>query len=124
MGFIFLVVRIVGGRGQKYYRAQQTDLAAVNGYAEEYIEGQKVVKVFSHEAEVKKQFDVLSRDLFDSGSESQSFSLMVMPILANASYVHYALTAMAGAVLDSWDDGYRDDRVVSSVYAELHHADQ
>lgn len=99
VGFIFLVVRIVGGRGQKYYRAQQTDLAAVNGYAEEYIEGQKVVKVFSHEAEVKKQFDVLSRDLFDSGSESQSFSLMVMPILANASYVHYALTAMAGAVL-------------------------
>ena len=45
VGFIFLVVRIVGGRGQKYYRAQQTDLAAVNGYAEEYIEGQKIVKV-------------------------------------------------------------------------------
>ena len=99
MGFIFLVVRIVGGRGQKYYRAQQKDLAAVNGYAEEYIEGQKVVKVFSHESEVKKQFDVLSQNLFDSGSESQSFSLMVMPILANASYVHYALTAMVGAVL-------------------------
>lgn len=97
--FIFAVLKYVGGHGRKFFRAQQADLAAVNGFAEEYIEGQKVVKVFSHEPAVKDEFAVLCRNLFNSASEAQSFALMVMPILGNGAFVHYALTAMLGAVL-------------------------
>lgn len=99
LGFIFLVLRVIGGRSRKFYTVQQADVAAVNGYAEEYIEGQKVVKVYSHEPTVKAEFVRLSRNLFSSASDAQSFGLMVMPIMGNLSYVHYALTAMLGAVL-------------------------
>ncbi len=97
--FILLVLSFFGGRSRKFYKAQQEDLAAVNGHAEEYIEGQKVVKVFTHEAETNARFEELSENLFKSATESQSFALMIMPILGNGSYIHYALTAMLGAVL-------------------------
>lgn len=97
--FILFVLSFFGGRSRKYYKAQQEDLAAVNGHAEEYIEGQKVVKVFTHEAETNARFEELSENLFRSATESQSFALMIMPILGNGSYIHYALTAMLGAVL-------------------------
>lgn len=99
VAFILFILSFFGGRSRKFYKAQQEDLAAVNGHAEEYIEGQKVVKVFSHEAETNARFEELSENLFNSSKESQSFALMVMPILGNASYIHYALTAMLGAVL-------------------------
>ena len=99
LGLILFVLKVIGGRSRKFYAVQQSDLAAVNGYAEEYIEGQKVVKVYSHEPAAKAEFARLSRNLFASASEAQSFGLMVMPILGNLSYVHYALTAMVGAVL-------------------------
>lgn len=97
--FILFVLSFFGGRSRKFYKAQQEDLAAVNGHAEEYIEGQKVVKVFTHEAETNARFEELSENLFKSATESQSFALMIMPILGNGSYIHYALTAMLGAVL-------------------------
>lgn len=99
VAFILFVLSFFGGRSRKFYKAQQEDLAAVNGHAEEYIEGQKVVKVFTHEAETNARFEELSENLFKSATESQSFALMIMPILGNGSYIHYALTAMLGAVL-------------------------
>lgn len=99
LALISFTLRMIGGRSRNFYGVQQADLAAVNGYAEEYIEGQKVVKVYSHETAVKAEFARLSRNLFASASEAQSFGLMIFPILGNLSYIHYALTAMAGTAL-------------------------
>ena len=62
---IVIVLQIVGGRSRNFYGSQQADLAAVNGYAEEYIEGQKVVKVYSHEPAVKAEFGFNSIVDFD-----------------------------------------------------------
>ena len=79
--------------------AQQRDIGIVNGYIEEMIEGQKVIKVFNHEAKAKEGFAVLNENYRKSATNAQSFSGSMMPAMGNISHINYALTCCVGALL-------------------------
>lgn len=89
----------VAGRSQKYFSSQQSALGALNGYVEETIQGQKVVKVFCHEAVAEEEFGYLNRDLRDKQIKAQFFGGMMGPVMGNLSQVNYALTACIGGLL-------------------------
>ncbi len=99
LAIMLFVVKTVGKRSGYYFKKQQQELGRVNGYIEEMIEGQKVVKVFSREAQIKEDFDVLNEELCHAATNAHSFANILMPIMGNLSYLHYALTAVAGGVL-------------------------
>ncbi|MBE6838293.1 MAG: ABC transporter ATP-binding protein [Ruminococcus sp.] len=96
---MMFVVTVVGGRGGKFFAKQQTELGKVNGYIEEYVEGQKVVKVFCHEDKTKADFDEINNRLCDASTSAHTFANILMPIMGNLANAHYALTAVVGAVL-------------------------
>ncbi len=96
---IFGVIKLVGGKSSNFYRKQQKALGSVNGYIEEMIEGQRVVKVFCHEEESKKNFDGINEELCRAATNANTFAQILMPIMNNLSYIHYALTAIVGSVL-------------------------
>lgn len=90
---------MVAGRSQKYFSAQQSSLGAVNGYIEEMISGQKVIKVFCHEEVAKEEFRLLNRDLRDNQIKAQFFGGMMGPVMGNLSQINYSLTACIGGLL-------------------------
>ena len=92
----------VARRSQKYFTAQQTSLGAVNGYVEETITGQKVVKVFCHEDIAKEEFGILNKDLRDNQIRAQFFGGIMGPIMGNLSQINYSLTACVGGLLCVW----------------------
>ncbi len=96
---MLVAVVLVGGKGSKYFIKQQSSMANVNGYIEEYISGQKVVQVFCREEKVKQGFDVLNEDLCKTATSAQSYAHILMPIMGNLSYINYVITAVVGAVL-------------------------
>lgn len=89
----------VAGRSQKYFTAQQVSLGAVNGYIEETITGQKVVKVFCHEDTAREEFRILNRDLRDNQIRAQFFGGIMGPVMGNLSQINYSLTACVGGLL-------------------------
>jgi ATP-binding cassette subfamily B protein len=93
------VVKTVGGKSALFFKAQQQAVGAANGYIEEMIEGQNVVKVFCHEEAVKGQFAELNENLRKAATSANTYASIIMPIMGNLSYVNYALTAAAGAVM-------------------------
>ncbi len=99
LGIMLWAVQALGKRSGMYFRRQQEAIGAANGYIEEMIEGQKVVKVFSREQEVKNGFDKLNDELYKSARGANTFASILMPVMNNLSYVHYALTAMTGGLL-------------------------
>lgn len=99
LALMLLAVKLIGKRSGYYFKAQQQELGRVNGYIEEMIEGQKVVKVFSREQKIKDEFDSLNESLCHAATNAHSFANILMPIMGNLSYLHYALTAVAGALL-------------------------
>ncbi|WP_412178655.1 ABC transporter ATP-binding protein [Sedimentibacter sp.] len=96
---MIFAIKKIGGKSSHYFKKQQKELGSFNGYIEEMIEGQKVVKVFSHEETVKENFNEINERLRQAASSANTFASILMPIMGNLSYVHYALTATAGAVL-------------------------
>lgn len=90
---------MVARRSQKYFSAQQTSLGAVNGYIEEMISGQKVIKVFCHENVAKEEFSLLNKDLRDNQIKAQFFGGIMGPVMGNLSQVNYSLTACIGGLL-------------------------
>ena len=96
---IFGVIKVVGKHSANNFRAQQKAIGAVNGYIEEMIEGQRVVKVFCHETESKEQFSHLNDSLCGAATRANTFANILMPIMNNLSYIHYALTAIIGGAL-------------------------
>ena len=96
---MLIAVTIVGGKGSKYFIKQQSSLANVNGYIEEYISGQKVVQVFCREEKVKEGFNEINEDLCKTATSAQSFAHILMPIMGNLSYINYVVTAIVGAIL-------------------------
>lgn len=96
---MIFVVKKLGAQSGKYFREQQLAIGKVNGYIEEMIEGQKVVKIFNHESKAKEGFDELNDQLFEATKGANSFSGMLRPIMGNLSYMHYSITAITGAVL-------------------------
>ena len=91
-------VSIVTGRSRKYYKAQQAALGTLNGYIEETMTGQKVVKVFNHEDNAKDEFDYLNMDLRGKQIKAQFFGGIMGPVMGNISQVSYALTACIGGI--------------------------
>lgn len=89
----------VAGRSQKYFSAQQSALGAVNGYIEETITGQKVVKVFCHEKIAEEEFGYLNDELKKNQIRAQFFGGIMGPVMGNLSQVNYALTACVGGFL-------------------------
>ena len=89
----------IGKHSRKYYGAQQAALGAVNGYIEESVTGQKVVKVFCHEEKCEEEFDKLNQDLRDKQIKAQFFGGIMGPIMGNMSQVSYAVTACVGGIL-------------------------
>ncbi len=90
---------IVAKQSHRHFSAQQTSLGAVNGYIEEMITGQKVVKVFCHEDMAQEEFDLLNEDLRDNQIRAQFFGGIMGPVMGNLSQVNYSLTACIGGLL-------------------------
>ena len=97
-GVFFVTVKLVGKAG-KYFVGQQKSLGAVNGYIEEMITGQKVVKVFNHEEVCKEEFDKLNDELCHNAFSAGKFSNMMGPINNNLGYVQYAILAIVGGII-------------------------
>ncbi|MCF0149571.1 MAG: ABC transporter ATP-binding protein [Clostridium sp.] len=93
------VIKTIGGKSSLYFGKQQRNLGKLNGYIEEMMEGQKVVKVFCHEEESKLNFDILNEELRDSADKANTFANILMPIMGNLGYVNYVLTAIVGGIL-------------------------
>ena len=93
------VSRYLGGNSSRYFVKQQEDLSKVNGYIEEMIEGQKVVKVFCYEEESKKRFDELNENLCDSATRANTYANILMPCILNIGNLGYVLVAVIGGIL-------------------------
>ncbi len=96
---MFIVSGKIGGKSSKYFTAQQDDLGKVNGYIEEMMNGQKVVKVFNHENKAVEEFNELNDKLFDSAYNANKFANILMPINAQLGNISYVLCAIVGGVL-------------------------
>ncbi len=94
-----LASRFIIGKSRKYYSAQQAALGAANGYIEESVAGQKVVKVFNHEAECEAEFGLLNNDLRGKQQKAMFFGGIMGPVTGNMTQISYALTAGIGGVL-------------------------
>ena len=90
---------LIASRSQKYFTAQQSSLGAVNGYIEETISGQKVVKVFCHEEVAEEEFGLLNDDLRNNMIHAQFFGGIMMPVMLNLSQLNYIFTSCIGAAL-------------------------
>ncbi|MBO4897737.1 MAG: ABC transporter ATP-binding protein [Clostridia bacterium] len=97
LAIMLFVVSTVSRKGVGFFRKQQEAVGAVNGFVEETVEGQKVVKVFCREDEVKEEFEKLNANYRDAAASAHTTANVLMPIMGNLSYIHYALTATAGA---------------------------
>ena len=101
---VFIPIFLRGGaaiakRSSKYYKGQQTALGAVNGYIEETITGQKVIKVFNHEDTCTEEFNTLNDDMRDKQFKAQFWGGIMGPIMGNTSQISYAMTVGLGGVL-------------------------
>ncbi len=96
---MLLVVKGVGGRSRVSFQTQQQALGAMNGYIEEMVEGQKVIKVFNHEGKAVEQFSVLNGEYRDAATAAQAYSGAMMPAMANLSRIDYAITCCVGGLL-------------------------
>ncbi len=99
LAVMLLILQKIGGKAARYFQKQQAAVGKVNGYIEEMIEGQKVVKVFNHESVVQDEFAALNQDLRDASASANTFASVMMPIMGNLSYVNYALTAVCGSAM-------------------------
>ena len=96
---VVIVTKFLAGKAGKYFIGQQKSLGAVNGYIEEMISGQKVVKVFNHEEVSKEEFDKLNDELCANAFNAGKFSNMMGPINNNLGYVQYAILAIVGGII-------------------------
>lgn len=100
MLFVMLfVIKTVGKKSAKYFKEQQKNNGAVNGYVEEMVEGLKVVKVFCREKEVTDKFEILNNNLCMAATNANICANILMPIMGNLSYMNYAITAGVGGFL-------------------------
>ena len=99
LAVMLLVVKVVGSRSRRYFAAQQKAVGQVNGYIEEMIEGQKVIKVFNHEEAAKEGFRRRNEAYRRAGTLAQIFAGIMPPAMGNLSHVNYAVTCCVGAIL-------------------------
>lgn len=99
VGIMLVLTRKIGGLSAKHFIAQQKDIGTVNGYIEEMMQGQRVVKVFCHEEESKEAFDKLNDALCESSYKANNYSNILGPINAQLGNISYVLCAIVGGVL-------------------------
>ena len=99
VGIMLFVTKNISGLSGSYFIAQQKNLGAVNGYIEEMMEGQKVVKVFCHEEESREQFKKLNDQLFESADNANKFANILMPVNAQLGNISYVMCAIVGGIL-------------------------
>ena len=100
--FIFLMLSITGkvaGKSGKYFIKQQESIGKVNGYIEEMINGQKVIKVFTYEDEAKEHFDKINEELCENMTTANKFANILMPLLNNLGNLEYVLVAIIGGAI-------------------------
>ena len=96
---ILITVKKIAGRSSIYFIKQQKNIADVNGYIEEMINGQKVVKVFCHEEKAKEAFDTKNLDLCDAATKANTYANVLMPVMGNIGYLLYVTVAIVGGAL-------------------------
>ena len=102
---IVLVTKAVAGKSARFFIGQQTILGQVNGYVEEMISGQRVVKVFCHEDQTKKEFDELNDQLRRNAFRAGAYSNVMGPVNNNLGYIQYAILAIVGGLLAVYSEG-------------------
>ena len=102
---IILVTKFVAGKSAQFFVGQQKALGAVNGYVEEMISGQRVVKVFCHEETAKKDFDALNDKLRENAFRAGAYSNVMGPVNNNLGYIQYAILAIVGGLLAIYSGG-------------------
>ncbi len=105
IALIVFTTKYLAGKAGKYFIGQQQSLGAVNGYIEEMINGQRVVKIFNHEDACKKDFDALNEQLCANAYAAGKFSNIMGPINNNLGYVQYAILAIAGGMMVVFSKG-------------------
>ena len=98
-GIMFWYIKFSGKRSKGYYTTQQNSLGELNGYIEELITGQKVVKVFHHEEESFTEFCKKNEELRKAGTGAQGYAATMVPVVVSISYVNYAIVAVLGGLL-------------------------
>lgn len=99
IGLMLVITKYISGKSGKYFVAQQKAFGKLDGYIEEMINGQKVVKVFNHEEASKEEFDKLNDDLRENARNANKFANILMPIMGNLGYLQYVLLACVGGAL-------------------------
>ena len=99
VGVMLLVTRYLTGNSGRYFVAQQRELGKVNGFIEEMMNGQKVVKVFCHEEKAIEDFNILNDELFESANKANTYSLVAMPFNGQLGNLSYVLCAIIGGAL-------------------------
>ena len=102
---IIFVTKVVAGKSAGFFIGQQKALGAVNGYVEEMINGQRVVKVFCHEETAKKEFDALNDKLRENAFRAGAYSNVMGPVNNNLGYIQYAILAILGGLLAIYSGG-------------------
>ena len=96
---MIFVARYLGGNSSRFFVKQQEDIGKVDGYIEEMMEGQKVVKVYNYEEESKKKFDELNEELCESNTKANMYANILMPCIMNIGNLGYVLVAVIGGML-------------------------
>ena len=99
VALMLFATKKIAGKSGKFFVRQQQDLGKVNGYIEEMMQGQKVVKVFNHEQAAIERFNELNEQLRDSSCRANSYANVLMPVNAQLGNVSYVLCVVAGAAL-------------------------
>lgn len=97
--FMIFIVTKLGKKSSFYFKKQQQNIGVVNGFIEETIEGQKVVKVFNHEEKIKEHFGEINENLRKASTGANTFASILFPLMGNLSHINYAITAALGGVL-------------------------
>lgn len=99
VSLMLFTTKNIAGKSGKFFVKQQKDLGTVNGYIEEMMEGQKVVKVFCHEEESKERFNELNDELFNAANKANAYANILMPINVNLGNLSYVICAIVGCIL-------------------------
>ncbi len=96
--FMFFLARNITKKSGSYFVKQQNELGKVNGFVEEMIEGQKVVKVFCHENKTIDDFNIINNELYDISSKANGYANVLMPTMVNLSNINYAIISISGSI--------------------------
>lgn len=117
LSIMLMFTRLVAGKSAKYFIGQQMIIGKVNGYIEEMINGQKVVKVFCHEEKAKEGFDKINEELFEKSYKANQFANILMPVLVALGNLQYVLIAIVRRnINDKWNNKYFN-RTYSVIFA-------